>query len=174
MASGEGKKKMITLRSSDNVEFEVEAAVAMESQTIRRMIEDNCADNSIPIPNINSKLLSIVIEYCTKHVHTTKLEDAAAPAPANTAISGEDLKKWDAELVKIDHATLIDLIEAANFLEIKGLLDLTCQAMADMIKGKSPEEIRKTFNIMNDLSPEEEEEIIWDIQWALEFQWALE
>jgi len=111
MASGEGKKKMITLRSSDNVEFEVEAAVAMESQTIRLMIEDNCADNSIPIPNINSKLLSIVIEYCTKHVHTTKLEDAAAPAPANTAISGEDLKKWDAELVKIDHATLIDLIE---------------------------------------------------------------
>jgi len=64
--------------------------------------------------------------------------------------------------------------QAANFLEIKGLLDLTCQAMADMIKGKSPEEIRKTFNIMNDLSPEEEEEIIWDIQWALEFQWALE
>ena len=29
-----------------------------------------------------------------------------------------------------------------------------------MIKGKSPEEIRKTFNITNDFTPEEEEQII--------------
>ncbi|KAG2647869.1 hypothetical protein PVAP13_1NG036100 [Panicum virgatum] len=96
MASGKGEKKMITLKSSDKVEFEVEEAVAMESQTIRHMIEDNCADNSILIPNVNSKLLSIVIEYCTKHAHAAKLEDAA-PAPANAAIGGEDLKKWAAE-----------------------------------------------------------------------------
>ena len=58
--------------------------------------------------------------------------------------------------------------QAANFLEIKGLLDLTCQAMANMIKGRSPEEIRKTFDMMNDFSPEEEEEIIRDNQWALQ------
>jgi len=58
--------------------------------------------------------------------------------------------------------------QAANFLDIKGLLDLTCQAMADMIKGRSPEEIRKTFDMMNDFSPEEQEEIIRDNQWALQ------
>jgi len=28
-----------------------------------------------------------------------------------------------------------------------------------MIKGKTPEEIRKTFNIKNDFTPEEEEEV---------------
>ncbi|MED6151169.1 hypothetical protein PIB30_079775, partial [Stylosanthes scabra] len=33
----------------------------------------------------------------------------------------------------------------ANYLNIKSLQDLTCQTVADMIKGKTPEEILKTF-----------------------------
>ena len=44
-------------------------------------------------------------------------------------------------------------------MNIKNLLDLTCQTVADMIKGKTPEEIRKTFNIKNDFTPEEEDEV---------------
>ena len=60
------------------------------------------------------------------------------------------------------------LIQAANYLNIKSLLDLTCQTVADMIKGKTPEEIRKTFNIKNDFTPEEEEEVRRENQWAFE------
>ncbi|RCV04434.1 hypothetical protein SEVIR_1G001300v4 [Setaria viridis] len=168
MASAEAEKKMITLRSSDGEEFEVEEAVAMESQTIRHMIEDDCADNGIPLPNVNAKILSKVIEYCNKHVHAAKPADDAAPAAADASAGAEDLKNWDAEFVKVDQATLFDLILAANYLNIKGLLDLTCQTVADMIKGKTPEEIRKTFNIKNDFTPEEEEEIRRENQWAFE------
>ncbi|XP_048537258.1 SKP1-like protein 1 [Triticum urartu] len=173
-AGDAGEKKMITLKSSDGEEFEVEEAVAMESQTIRHMIEDDCADNGIPLPNVNSKILSKVIEYCNKHVQAKPADGAAAGAGASDASAAapaapaEDLKNWDAEFVKVDQATLFDLILAANYLNIKGLLDLTCQTVADMIKGKTPEEIRKTFNIKNDFTPEEEEEIRRENQWAFE------
>ncbi|VAH53405.1 unnamed protein product [Triticum turgidum subsp. durum] len=139
MAAAEGEKK-ITLKSSEGEEFEV-------------------------------------IEYCKKHVQASpKPADsgaatdpssptsAAAAAPAPT----EDMKSWDAEFIKVDQATLFDLILAANYLDIKGLLDLTCQTVADMIKGKTPEEIRKTFNIKNDFTPEEEAEIRRENQWAFE------
>ncbi|CAN6563395.1 unnamed protein product [Malus baccata var. baccata] len=151
--------KKITLKSSDGESFEVEEAVALESQTIKHMIEDDCADNGIPLPNVTSKILAKVIEYCKRHV------DAAKP---DEKISEDDLKAWDQEFVKVDQATLFDLILAANYLNIKGLLDLTCQTVADMIKGKTPEEIRKTFNIKNDFTPEEEEEVRRENQWAFE------
>jgi Skp1 family, dimerisation domain len=35
-----------------------------------------------------------------------------------------------------------------------------------MIKGKSPEEIRRTFNITNDFTPEEEDQIRRENEWA--------
>ena len=59
-------------------------------------------------------------------------------------------------------------LQAANYLNIKELLDLTCQTVADMIKNKTPEEIRRIFNIVNDFTPEEEEEVRKENQWAFE------
>ncbi|TQD97898.1 hypothetical protein C1H46_016423 [Malus baccata] len=164
-------ERKITLKSSDGETFEVDEAVALESQTIKHMVEDDCADNGIPLPNVTSKILAKVIEYCRKHVEAAKPEERPAV--------DEDLKAWDAEFVKVDQATLFDLIlalakdlmnapNAANYLNIKSLLDLTCQTVADMIKGKTPEEIRKTFNIKNDFTPEEEEEVRRENQWAFE------
>ncbi|KAJ0039733.1 SKP1-like protein 1A [Pistacia vera] len=176
--------RKIILRSSDGEPFEVDEAVALESQTIKHMIEDDCADNGIPLPNVTSRILAKVIEYSRKHVearlneaannkinhhlHHLNNNNAAAAAAAASAAAEEELKNWDAEFVKVDQATLFDLILAANYLNIKGLLDLTCQTVADMIKGKTPEEIRKTFNIKNDFTPEEEEEVRRENQWAFE------
>nr|XP_051191014.1 SKP1-like protein 14 [Lolium perenne] len=63
-----------------------------------------------------------------------------------------------------------------NYLDIKELLDLTCQTVVYMIKGKgadminrkTPEEIRKTFNIKNDFTKEDDYQIRWENQWAFE------
>lgn len=56
--------------------------------------------------------------------------------------------------------------KAANFLDIKPMLDLTCKTVAKMITQKTPEEIRATFNIKNDFTPEEEEQVRKENQWA--------
>ena len=55
-----------------------------------------------------------------------------------------------------------------SILSIKPLLDLTCAKVASMIKGKTPEQIRKTFNITNDFTPEEEEAVRAENKWAEE------
>lgn len=93
--------RKITLKSSDGETFEVDEAVAVQSQTIEHMIEDDCVDNAIPLPNVTSRILAKVIEYCRKHV-----EASSSPDRANE----EDIKAWDADFVKVDQTTLFDLI----------------------------------------------------------------
>ena len=100
---------MIVLRCSDGETFEVDKAVALESQTIKHMIEDDCADTSIPLPNITSKILALVIEYCKRHLEVAKVEDQTAE---------EDLKTFDAEFVKVDQSTLFNLILVWIFLNL--------------------------------------------------------
>lgn len=60
---------------------------------------------------------------------------------------------------------------AANFLDIKSLLELACAKVASMIKGMSIQETRKFFNIENDFSPEEEAQIMDENKWAEESFW---
>ncbi|ETO11964.1 glycoprotein FP21 precursor [Reticulomyxa filosa] len=74
--------------------------------------------------------------------------------------------EWDANFVEVDQETLFELILAANYMDIKPLLDLTCAKVASMLKGKTPEQIRKQFNIANDFTPEEEEAVRAENKWA--------
>ncbi|CAN6219173.1 unnamed protein product [Urochloa humidicola] len=163
---------MITLISSDNEKFEVAESVATLSQTIRHMIEDGCTDGGVPLPNVTGKILAMVIEYCNKHASSGAEADAAGEGSSSSAAaavpSTEELKKFDDGFLEVDQVTLFDLILAANYLDVKGLLDITCQKVADMMKGKQPEEIREIFQIENDFTPEEEAEIRKENQWAFE------
>ncbi|CDP16774.1 unnamed protein product [Coffea canephora] len=152
---------MIVLNSSDGETFEVEESVILQSQTIKHMIEDDCANSAIPLPNVTGTILAKVLEYCKQHVKPNDGEESSKD-------EAERLKSFDAEFVKVDQKTLFDIILAANYLDIKGLLVLTCQTVADMMKGKTPEEIRKTFHIKNDYTPEEEEEVRRENSWAFE------
>ncbi|KAL6553474.1 SKP1-like protein 4 [Orobanche gracilis] len=155
MSSSE--QKVILLKSFDGEVFKVDERVAVKSQTIKHMIEDDCADDAIPLPNVTSNILAKVIEYCKYHVDDdaeAKSDDVYKMADKG---SKDELKDFDEEFVKVDQDTLFDVILAANYLNIKSLLDLMCGAVADMIRGKTPEEIRKTFHIKNDYTPEEAE-----------------
>jgi len=44
------------------------SAQTYQSQMIKHMIEDDCAKTEIPLPNVTSKILANIIEYCKKHV----------------------------------------------------------------------------------------------------------
>lgn len=87
--------KKISLKSSDGEAFEVDEKVATQSHIINQMIQDDCADNVIPLPNISSKILAKVIEFCMKHAEFS---------------DSDELDAWDDEFIKVDNSTLSELI----------------------------------------------------------------
>ena len=93
------------------------------------------------------------------------MHDAPAPAAGAAPVCSAHTAT---AISQVDDETLFNLILAANYLDIKPLLDLTCKTVADEIKGKTPEEIRIRFNIKNDFTPEEEEEVKRENAWCEE------
>jgi S-phase kinase-associated protein 1 len=161
------KKKTIKLQSGEPEErmFEVARAVAEMSVTIKNMIFDvGEIDTPIPLGNVSGPILEKVIAYCEYH-------DANPEAPSDEKKDDkrtDDISPWDVEFCNVPQPVLFELILAANYLDIKSLLDVTCKTVANMIKGKTPEEIRKTFNIKNDFTPEEEEQVRKENSWCEE------
>lgn len=65
-------------------------------------------------------------------------------------------------------AKLFHMILAANYLDVKPMLNLTCKAVAEMIKGKSPDEIKKIFGIQGEFTDEEIEAVYKENEWLRE------
>ncbi|KAM3201129.1 SKP1-like protein 1 [Capsicum annuum] len=176
MAESEGNaKKMVKLKSNDDKEFEVEEAAVIQSEMIKNMIEDGCATSVIPLPNIDSKTLIKVIEYLNKHISNEEDEEEEDEKDekkdmGKAAETGEedDLKEFDEQFVNMGWEELFDVIMAANYLNIHELMELCCQSAADRLKNKSVRAVREMLKITNDLTEEEEQEIINDAPWAFE------
>ncbi|KAM0346827.1 hypothetical protein ACHAPU_005167 [Fusarium lateritium] len=158
----------VWLASNDSAIIEVDRAVAERSMLIKNMLEDIGDEmitqaNPIPIPNVNEAVLRKVIEWCDHHRNDPpQAQDDESDARKKTT----DIEEWDQKFMQVDQEMLFEIILASNYLDIKPLLDVGCKTVANMIKGKSPEEIRKTFNITNDFTPEEEEQIRRENEWA--------
>lgn len=158
----------IKLQSCDGTIFDIDVEIAMKSQTIKTMLDDlgmdDGEDEIVPLPNVNAAILQRVVSWCTHH----KDDPPAGEDDDNKDKRTDDISAWDQDFLKVDQGTLFELILAANYLDIKGLLDDTTKTIANMIKGKQPDEIRKTFNIKNDFTTQEEEQVRKENEWCEE------
>jgi S-phase kinase-associated protein 1 len=154
------KEVEFTVQTGDEVEFIVPKKICMMSKTFANLIDD-IGDEAmtLPAPNVDSVTFQKVIEFCTHHVNDPP---AAETDPKNS----DNMDPWDVQFCEIDKPILFNLILAANYLDIKLLLDATCKTVAKSLRGKTPEEIRKTYNIKNDFTPEEEAQIRKENEWC--------
>ena len=139
--------------------------IAVMSELVSTMVEGDKEEKDIPLPNVKKVILEKIISYMKYHVDSPSKE---IEKPLKSANMNEVVSQWDADFCDVDQETLFEMILAGNYMDIKSLLDLCCAKVASMIKGKTPEQIRKTFNITNDFTPEEEEAVRAENKWAEE------
>ena len=184
---------MITLLSGDNISVPVSRSVAMQSGVIKAMLEDECdfaaratdatttttpppdaattTPPAIPLPNVAGATLAKVVEYCQHHEHDAiVVADAPTTVAATTTPAAPPplatISPWDAAFFSVTHDELFALIMAANYLDIKPLVHLIARTIANTIKGKTVEQIRTEYAIVNDLTPAEEEAIKKENEWC--------
>lgn len=161
----------LKLKSSDGQIHEVDRKLLEKSSLIKNMIEDigEDSDNPIPIAKVESAILKSVIEWVEHHQNDPVPDPSQKPLEPNRSRDCDDIDDWDREFCRaFDNEALFKLILAANYMEIKPLMELGCKTVANMIKGKTAEQIRETFGLVNDFTPEEEEQIRRENAWAEE------
>lgn len=152
---------MIKLQSSDGEIFDTDTDVIKCSGTIRTMLEEGgVADRDdeasvVPLPNVNAEVLRKVLAWADRH----KEDPIPAEDDKEKSWRTDDISQWDAQFFRIDQGKLFELITAANYLDMKALWDTGCKTVANMMKGKPADEIRRIFNITNDLVTQEEEPV---------------
>ncbi|KAI9502129.1 hypothetical protein GGI25_003571 [Coemansia spiralis] len=166
---------MVKLITAEGSIITVEREVIEQSGTIRNILNDvGVSEEPIPLPTVSGPILTKIVEYCTHHKddisrrqpREVSNEDESDSSEAAIQRAIEQMDDFDHEFCRIDQGTLFDIILAANFLDIQPLLDLAGYTVANMMKGKSVEEIRATFRVKNDFTPEEEERALKANAWC--------
>lgn len=134
----------------DGEKFTVARGVADMCGLVRNIIADIEVNDGeslppLPIPDVKGRILALVIKYCEHHHANPDLYRATRHPDAI-----DDLVPWDLEFCNVDNETLFDLVNAADFLKAKSLLECLCKTIANLIKGKTAEEIRAKFNIQEE------------------------
>ncbi|CAK9160922.1 unnamed protein product [Ilex paraguariensis] len=139
-------KSYIWLQTADGSIQQVEEEVAMFCPMICREVLQTGMGSSknyaISLPQrVNPAILGLILDYCRFH---------QVPGRSN-----KERKTFDEKFIRLDTKKLCELTSAADSLQLRPLVDLTSRALARMIEGKTPEEIRETFHLPDDLTEEE-------------------
>ncbi|KAH8748610.1 negative regulator sulfur controller-3 [Diaporthe sp. PMI_573] len=132
----------VQLKCNDGGIVRVDLPIAERSILLKNLIDDlgleAATAQPVPLPNVTSPVLEKIVEWCIHYRHGPLSTQHLKDESRNAAIDG-----WDQKYMEVDEEMLFEIIVAANYMDIKALLNLGCKSVANMIKGKTPEEIRR-------------------------------
>lgn len=180
----------VKLKTSDGKIFNFTETEASCSNALKSMLDstkqyrnNNGASpangHSVHLQSIDSKVLSHIHQWCKMHSYnqstvSNDINSDNYDAGTGTRLAEDEEVEYGSQrrlrplelsvdmkfLAAFAEVDLLKLMNAANYLDIKGLYGACCKFMATRWEGMRVEEIRKAYNIRNDLTREEEIQII--------------
>lgn len=160
--------RILKLKSADGEIVEAEIEVVKCCGLLKDMLENAEAaeedENETPISHVNASVLRKVLQWTEHHK-----DDAPVDYDDGEKRKAAVISEWDAEFLKVEDSMLFDLILAANFLNVKGLLEVAAKTLAAKFEQKTAEQIRTEFGVKNDFSADEIEEMRKEEEWCKQF-----
>ena len=159
------ESNIIKLLTSDGIVREVDVFLLSKSKLLSGLIEDYAPDNGkypIPLNDLDAKYLDLIIQYLE---HYKDMEPKEIPKPFPERTDEEFLKgilndEWTYNyLTNLTIEELCNLVNAAVYLQIDGLINIISAKLAHEMCNCEGEEARQKFGIESDLTEEEIAEI---------------
>ena len=154
----------VKLKSSDGIIREVDVFLLSKSKLLSGLIEDYAPDNGeypIPLNDIDAKYLDLIIQYL-EHYKDMEPKEIPKPFPERTdeeffrGILDNDDNDWTYNFIsKLSIEDEIKLVDAADYLQIEGLINLLAAKIAHEMCNCEVEEARRKFGIECDMTEEE-------------------
>ena len=154
---------VVRLVSKEAEIVEVELDVIMVAEVVKTAVAEKGIGEDIHLGDVTVETLHKVIEFLKYHSENP-LPKIERPLKSNNMYAV--VPEWYAKFIDIDIDEIFQLTTAADSMGIKPLLEFSGCAVACKMKGRSIVEIRALFNIENDFTPEEEEQIREENKWA--------
>lgn len=146
----------IELLDNEGKAYKVSKKGACLSTVVKNALEKDPTAKQIPTKHITGPVIEKIVAWCNRHAKVPPPK-IAEPIPSND-LKECGIDEFDVKLVDDTKLMVFEIILAANYLDIQGLLYLASAKIATYIRDKTPAEIREAFDI-TEPTPEEEEEI---------------
>ncbi|OMJ84331.1 hypothetical protein SteCoe_14555 [Stentor coeruleus] len=157
----------IVLVSKEGTKFNTSSQFSVLSGLVHNVLEDYHENEDISVPFVTTVNLERILEFANHH-------NFIVPQPPKRPVASPNFRDsipdpWDAEFVgRFNEEQLIEIILAANYLDMKCLMDICLVKIACTFKDKDIEAVRKEYGIIEEFTPEIEEKLKTDYPWALE------
>ena len=148
----------VKLISNDNATREVNVNLLKKS----KILKDNQGGEEVKLNEVDAKNLDLIIQYLE---HYKDMEPKEIPKPFPERTDEEFMKgilndEWTYNyLTNLTLEELIHLINAANYLQIDGLINIIAAKIAHETRNGDIEEVMQKFGIQCDMTDEEIAEI---------------
>lgn len=154
--------QMIYIISNEGDRFSIAKSDFVRESYVASTMESD--ELEIDVPDASSNTIKNIIKFIEiqNNDRFVPLNDDDKPT-----FQISSLKKIHMDFLKsytIDE--LNEILLTANFLDMKSLIDLICAYYASIMKTNTVEKIREIFDIKNDFSLEEEQQIHSENQWC--------
>ncbi len=136
---------------------------------LKDMLEekDDMFSEEIELPTISSEMFELINEYCA-HFNYVKDPFIEFPLKGSTMLQVlED--RWEADFIQnLSLEKALQLLQAANYLNIPALFEVCCARIALEFRGKNFDSVKKDFGLESvNYTPEDDDMMLKEFSWIL-------